>query len=222
MPIPSKSCPGLSPRVRGSPESTTPASPNARSIPASAGEPSIRICPGPDHGVYPRECGGAGAAEPGSKRTTGLSPRVRGSQDAWPRTRDNFGSIPASAGEPVVPVTGLHQFWVYPRECGGAPREGGMFKRDWGLSPRVRGSPFGRRPRGRRAGSIPASAGEPPGTASGAVSWRVYPRECGGAPPIRLRRKPSPGLSPRVRGSRIYTVNANSLSGSIPASAGEP
>ena len=50
---------GLSPRVRGSPHCDAVVSPTARSIPASAGEPTRSTCRRSPMEVYPRECGGA-------------------------------------------------------------------------------------------------------------------------------------------------------------------
>ena len=53
-------------------------------------------------------------------------------------------------------------------------------------------------------------------------SVRVYPRACGGtllAPQANLSEK---GLSPRVRGNRIWRLERDADAGSIPARAGEP
>ncbi len=54
---------------------------------------------------------------------------------------------------------------VYPRACGGADIPGDLNIVSAGLSPRVRGSPPGRKGKTPRPGSIPARAGEP--TAAG-------------------------------------------------------
>ncbi len=92
----------------------------------------------------------------------------------------------------------------------------------WGLSPRVRGNPSVAISVNTHSGSIPACAGEPcHRTACGAVVG-VYPRVCGGT----HRANPSLvlpyGLSPRVRGNRVYAMSDALLKGSIPACAGEP
>ena len=114
---------GLSPRVRGNPDSRIKHATLSRSIPACAGEPALnlvsnlqvevypRVCGEPPTGtpgtaapgVYPRVCGGTidPNVEPGD--LPGLSPRVRGNpvQEAgYPRSRR---SIPACAGEPRTP-----------------------------------------------------------------------------------------------------------------------
>ena len=71
----------------------------------------------------------------------GLSPRTRGSRHGDPGDRDESGSIPAHAGEPL---------------------DGAVSGKTWeGLSPRTRGSRLARLPRSGLSGSIPAHAGEP-------------------------------------------------------------
>mgnify|MGYP006911038787 CR=1 FL=1 len=93
---------------------------------------------------------------------------------------------------------------------------------DSGLSPRPRGSHF-RAPACRiRAGSIPASAGEPELQLAFRHGLWVYPRVRGGAPHLDPLAGGSVGLSPRPRGSRIWRLGNVERSGSIPASAGEP
>ena len=69
---------GLSPRVRGKPDTTDICRIAAGSIPACAGETarlhSEILCAE----VYPRVCGGNAYRSPDSQATKGLSPRVRG------------------------------------------------------------------------------------------------------------------------------------------------
>ena len=52
--------------------------------------------------VYPRECGGTLDLPKSMTPSEGLSPRVRGNQDVTPPQGYAVGSIPASAGEPIV------------------------------------------------------------------------------------------------------------------------
>ena len=86
----------------------------------------------------------------------------------------------------------------------------------------MRGNPaYGDAPDGD-AGSIPACAGEPSGTARGPVPPRVYPRVCGGTQPVFLRGSLYPGLSPRVRGNHGLVRQYHVRERSIPACAGEP
>ena len=69
---------GLSPRVRGNqrPDAGLPLA--GRSIPACAGEPTLRFKPRRRAGVYPRVCGGTSIIRNVICSIRGLSPRVRG------------------------------------------------------------------------------------------------------------------------------------------------
>ena len=91
---------------------------------------------------------------------------------------------------------------VYPRVCGGTNSAPSSLSMWIGLSPRVRGNPC-------------------------ESNWRtsprtVYPRVCGGTPHGGQRDQPAGGLSPRVRGNHGISSIRRSISGSIPACAGEP
>ena len=153
--------PGLSPRVRGSPDCDAKDDGLQGSIPACAGEPLVRTMMTRLPKVYPRVCGGAQAMTDHPELWAGLSPRVRGSPRHLDRHLIHGGSIPACAGEPASQPEKYHQRWVYPRVCGGAVRPCVMLEENEGLSPRVRGS----HPAGTISdicrGSIPACAGEP-------------------------------------------------------------
>ena len=215
---------GLSPRVRGNHTVTFTKALIIRSIPACAGEPASSPMPNTSSGsipacagepwncwaalstatVYPRVCGGTISKICDARKSTGLSPRVRG--NLFPRfiAATCSRSIPACAGEPV-PVG---------RQPG--------YASIGGLSPRVRGNPFAVRSRHPGLGSIPACAGEPRSRQFCGTFNAVYPRVCGGTrnrhPPQRQR----PGLSPRVRGNRALPLSYPASLGSIPACAGEP
>ena len=174
-----------------------------RSIPACAGEPSPMVMSTVARSVYPRVCGGTGPARNGGRLRYGLSPRVRGnpSLDGDPQVVRR--SIPACAGEPR-PVRFLpHEFQVYPRVCGGTPRQFGSTSKLRGLSPRVRGNPAGAECYPLPIGSIPACAGEPPICPAARMTAGVYPRVCGGTMRRGSQSKSIPGLSPRVRGNPI-------------------
>ena len=91
---------GLSPRVRGNPDTKLPSAIAQRSIPARTGEP-LR-----DHGklwpgaVYPRAYGGTYSPHTALMLSFGLSPRVRGNRKDFPELSDILRSIPARTGEP--------------------------------------------------------------------------------------------------------------------------
>ncbi len=91
---------GLSPRTRGSLEAAGAYHSGGGSIPAHAGEPIAHHDCQPRSGVYPRARGGAQALDGLGLTEAGLSPRTRGSLDAWGRDGTTPGSIPAHAGEP--------------------------------------------------------------------------------------------------------------------------
>ena len=71
---------GLSPRVRGSRLAILSAPAVGRSIPACAGQPQPITIAARMTGVYPRVCGAARVAPHTLNPSSGLSPRVRGSQ----------------------------------------------------------------------------------------------------------------------------------------------
>ena len=92
--------------------------------------------------VYPRECGGTGAAGKARGFKKGLSPRVRGNLSMKPKTWTAYRSIPASAGEPLRVEWDNTELKVYPRECGGTQDLLVTVYTAQGLSPRVRGNRF--------------------------------------------------------------------------------
>ena len=111
--------------------------------------------------------------------------------------------------------------WVYPRACGGTVCRTLLGTRCWGLSPRLRGNAPVRRGGSPRYGSIPALAGERPGSRKIRPRHWVYPRACGGTSRI-AENPPAPlGLSPRLRGNGLTNPQAAVARGSIPALAGE-
>ena len=214
--------PGLSPRVRGNLRPGSQADQQRRSIPACAGEPIILSPVGRRWRVYPRVCGGTSALEMSRLYSCGLSPRVRGNPSSIASSRTLPGSIPACAGEPSQYPHRRYAGEVYPRVCGGTVVVRQSRVSEGGLSPRVRGNHYCRKPQRAAARSIPACAGEPvAGDVSGAGS-RVYPRVCGGTSLTRSPAVAAQGLSPRVRGNRIHGRRKRSCWRSIPACAGEP
>ena len=111
--------PGLSPRVRGNHCGCGASRPLQRSIPACAGEPKSRPVIDQARGVYPRVCGGTELGPNRGLMRFGLSPRVRGNRRPLPGRPAGARSIPACAGEPLLPATSRRTSTVYPRVCGG-------------------------------------------------------------------------------------------------------
>ena len=110
---------GLSPRVRGNRAGVSNGTWGTRSIPACAGEPTSQRPAAVNQRVYPRVCGGTGIDGPLQGRRQGLSPRVRGNLHIAGKCLVRDGSIPACAGEPLVPILYGVLNGVYPRVCGG-------------------------------------------------------------------------------------------------------
>jgi len=94
---------GRSPRARGSLTLGNGERLYEGSIPACAGEPQMDATPVKYRQVDPRVRGGAGFSKTSRQRTSGRSPRARGSRSAWRRPNGRYGSIPACAGEPPAP-----------------------------------------------------------------------------------------------------------------------
>ena len=171
---------GLSPRVRGNPDSVPARGRGIGSIPACAGEPfRCRPCT-PVAEVYPRVCGGTNETRLGAVGLTGLSPRVRGNPARGRASTPGLRSIPACAGEPKSYVKERQQATVYPRVCGGTLGRSDRLLFWEGLSPRVRGNLAGQDVGCDDPRSIPACAGEPTLGIPSANRPAVYPRVCGG------------------------------------------
>ena len=213
---------GLSPRVRGNRKVCPTRRRVQRSIPACAGEPSLRSIALITGAVYPRVCGGTAATNSSAADTPGLSPRVRGNRAASAWGPVAAGSIPACAGEPKSKGTSPSGTRVYPRVCGGTALAFLRAAFLAGLSPRVRGNQRLQAQPQMVFRSIPACAGEPSKAGAPAAAWRVYPRVCGGTWAAGHDPATLAGLSPRVRGNPPYAAPGQARRGSIPACAGEP
>ena len=111
---------GLSPRVRGILRRVAAASRDFGSIPACAGDPSMRRSFTRISWVYPRVCGGSMDGEMSGWQVTGLSPRVRGIHASGSCGSGRRGSIPACAGDPTKSGITARLGQVYPRVCGGS------------------------------------------------------------------------------------------------------
>ena len=131
---------GLSPRLRGNPWQPGRGQVYPGSIPAPAGEPIFTVSPAMLRPVYPRACGGTPWLPIPSGGSAGLSPRLRGNRGVGEIQPDPGRSIPAPAGEPLPRVKWSAGRQVYPRACGGTPRNARNRGRRRGLSPRLRGN----------------------------------------------------------------------------------
>ena len=151
----------------------------------------------------------------------GLSPRGRGKPLPYGHWRSGSRSIPAWAGETQSVLRPVRRPRVYPRVGGGNDLVIDRILFATGLSPRGRGKqsrqvivqPF--------QGSIPAWAGETSFSLARSQTGTVYPRVGGGNDgPIQFQPY-RVGLSPRGRGKPPGAPYSVTLTGSIPAWAGE-
>ena len=213
---------GLSPHGRGNRPRLPAGQDVVRSIPARAGEPRAVLRGARQERVYPRTGGGTDMTPRDWPLDAGLSPHGRGNPTSALSDHVKSGSIPARAGEPaLVPGIALDQR-VYPRTGGGTSNRDLTMRLAWGLSPHGRGNPGPVSSAGRRAGSIPARAGEPPRGSSPAPGAAVYPRTGGGTGSGYTSPPTVAGLSPHGRGNRQDLTVTIGRTGSIPARAGEP
>ena len=213
---------GLSPRVRGIRLYHTIRAWRHGSIPACTGNPGLWCrLPGIPR-VYPRVYGESGFKELQLRADEGLSPRVRGILLHVPAGRRQRRSIPACTGNPswTAPTTAYGR--VYPRVYGESQTRKPVAMGIQGLSPRVRGILPDAVADWWWSRSIPACTGNPPATRFDSRTSTVYPRVYGESTVQPLAIRPSPGLSPRVRGIRAAASPDHRHGGSIPACTGNP
>ncbi len=210
---------GRSPRARRSPEGAAGASAGGGSISASAEEPTRAFSPSCKTRVDLRERGGAASAGSLEALAAGRSPRARRSHSGERMGERRCGSISASAEEPECPGLPGFACGVDLRERGGATHHSTFVPFAWGRSPRARRSPRRDAAVVVGAGSISASAEEPPLVAHCVGAPRVDLRERGGAAMICCTTPRSVGRSPRARRSPARGAHGRCRRGSISASA---
>ena len=213
---------GPSPRVRGIRSSPCSPAMHRGSIPARAGNPIPFPAAAAAAGVHPRACGESSVGGRCGVGGGGPSPRVRGIL-AHPTPRlERCGSIPARAGNPRASPAPPPRSTVHPRACGESSSCTPSLNAFSGPSPRVRGIRLPEAGHGRRAGSIPARAGNPIASGGGGSAGGVHPRACGESPDRWTVSVGGEGPSPRVRGIRPPGRSPRRRRGSIPARAGNP
>ena len=190
--------------MRGNRRRPTATDESRGSIPACAGEPGAGAGGQQNGKVYPRVCGGTFRRGMRTVSMRGLSPRVRGNLIRQALAYQPVGSIPACAGEPASGGGTTASITVYPRVCGGTAEKKVNRCPNRGLSPRVRGNRRCSCPLRCHSRSIPACAGEPRFRLPGCAAVTVYPRVCGGTQQSSRRNRMRWGLSPRVRGNRVF------------------
>ncbi len=192
---------GLSPRGRGSPADTRRPCCTRRPIPAWAGQPAGTTPATSILGAYPRVGGAARSLIRCIHVVKGLSPRGRGSRDEAFGIWQDWGPIPAWAGQPMTSARSSSSPAAYPRVGGAAPSAMALPVSSAGLSPRGRGSHTVKAIREAKDRPIPAWAGQPRDSTTLRRLSAAYPRVGGAAPLSFLLGNRCRGLSPRGRGS---------------------
>jgi len=170
---------GSSPRVRGTDHSRARELLEHRFIPACAGNGPSSRASSSGNPVHPRVCGERSKCSSISRRSSGSSPRVRGT-DLRDRLRHVvLRFIPACAGNGQRRAVPFQVVPVHLRVCGERFRHVVGRGESDGSSPRVRGTAESRHPGREPCRFIPACAGNGvniPGR-RGIIS--VHPRVCG-------------------------------------------
>ena len=210
---------GSSPRVRGTGVEVVLVPLPHRFIPACAGNGTwCRLLPRWP-AVHPRVCGERFSASV-STRSSGSSPRVRGTGTRWSATSARCRFIPACAGNGQLNAKSPIAAAVHPRVCGERSPRFSVPSPKRGSSPRVRGTEFPGKPRRERQRFIPACAGNG-SVILQAESWTaVHPRVCGERRNPMVKLGADLGSSPRVRGTEFRVGRTVEVERFIPACAG--
>ena len=133
---------GLSPPTRGIRQRFAVNISGCGSIPAYAGDPPAYYPALRQRMVYPRLRGGSMRNRMIQMGNMGLSPPTRGIQAPALTGAGSARSIPAYAGDPVIPHFIYSPVRVYPRLRGGSRCQPPIARDKLGLSPPTRGIPY--------------------------------------------------------------------------------
>ena len=196
-------------------------SPNFRGlIPAGAG--NIHFIYSTHHAgwAHPRGCGEHSLFNILKCLLRGSSPRVRGTSRIDFALIQDFGLIPAGAGNITSLSRSVTPARAHPRGCGEHPARREQQIRSKGSSPRVRGTYNGVRLFWVATGLIPAGAGNISGLWILLSTARAHPRGCGEHEEAKGEDGALMGSSPRVRGTLKPYCSFTVRDGLIPAGAG--
>jgi hypothetical protein len=153
--------------------------------------------------VHPRACGERSALRPRALKSTGSSPRMRGTHNGRRRGPSPPRFIPAHAGNAQSRRYAHMDSPVHPRACGERlPARNSDLAND-GSSPRMRGTPFGLPFSTRLVRFIPAHAGNARIVPSMVHCRSVHPRACGERCSSAAIKSSLGGSSPRMRGTHL-------------------
>ena len=189
-------------------------------IPARAGNTKGKEEQDGVRGAHPRSRGEHNASLFTLPHSSGSSPLARGTQSTPRGSRENFGLIPARAGNTGGPFTHRRGDRAHPRSRGEHIKATIDAISSAGSSPLARGTP-GRHPHLLPGcGLIPARAGNT--FCSGIHSLRTWahPRSRGEHLPAGQEALAREGSSPLARGTRAEVGGKSDGSGLIPARAG--
>ena len=170
--------------------------------------------------VHPRVCGEHCLSMTTSRAGCGSSPRLRGTLRLNLHCAIVVRFIPASAGNTNTALAHWHCVAVHPRVCGEHFEHGYNLAKDYGSSPRLRGTLQRLQPGDAGRRFIPASAGNTRGRTLPATRSTVHPRVCGEHFSPVTSPRTSGGSSPRLRGTPISPRHHTCPQRFIPASAG--
>src|SRR5690606_10186584 len=128
--------------------------------------------------------------------------------------------IPADAGNGSPRYCPDSDSPVYPRGCGERAYLERFVHSPLGLSPRMRGTDSRSNKHGQLRRFIPADAGNGWKLTSTTIALPVYPRGCGERFRFAIQPHITHGLSPRMRGTGLWTADQQPLWRFIPADAG--
>ncbi len=211
---------GSSPRARGTQLGKIAAPLRGRFIPACAGNTRPRN-PGLRRGpVHPRVRGEHVRMLEPPHRSSGSSPRPRGTLLAIGADEPVARFIPACAGNTLLALPGILNTPVHPRVRGEHRRAPDHRRALPGSSPRARGTPGPAAMAATQRRFIPACAGNTNGAADTSTRMAVHPRVRGEHHPAGHGGMQAGGSSPRARGT-LFSVLADIPSVRfIPACAG--
>ncbi len=199
---------GSSPRMRGTPQDAPDALDPGRIIPAHAGN-SYPTPPGsrepPDH---PRACGELGQQPSRDRRSTGSSPRMRGTRRTVRRQVGFDRIIPAHAGNSARSAVSRDRAPDHPRACGELLYNRLLRSNSDGSSPRMRGTRIAHEIFRRDPRIIPAHAGNSLAKTSNPNPLTDHPRACGELDRKHVGRRLEAGSSPRMRGTHLWVSNS--------------
>ncbi len=153
-------------------------------------------------------------------RSSGSSPRTRGTLRDRMRSLGGPRFIPAHAGNANRGDDGTGSHSVHPRARGERLRVDSSIPVNYGSSPRTRGTRQPRRDTAARKRFIPAHAGNAGNVVAANARRAVHPRARGEREEARDKFCPQTGSSPRTRGTQKLSEKLAEYRRFIPAHAG--